>query len=47
MAGSGTKRIEKLLDAKSFMELDRFVAHRYTNFGMEQTDAPAGGVVTG
>jgi len=41
------ERIEKLLDAKSFVELDRFVTHRCTNFGMEKVDAPAEGVITG
>jgi len=41
------ERIEKLLDANSFMELDRFVTHRCTNFGMEKVEAPAEGVVTG
>ena len=28
------ERIEKLLDPGSFVELDRFVTHRCTNFGM-------------
>lgn len=41
------ERVEKLLDAKSFVELDRFVTHRCTNFGMEKVDAPAEGVITG
>ena len=41
------ERIEKLLDTKSFVELDRFVTHRCTNFGMEKVEAPAEGVVTG
>ncbi len=41
------ERIEKLLDANSFMELDRFVTHRCTNFGMEEQEAPAEGVITG
>jgi len=41
------ERVAKLLDAKSFVELDRFVTHRCTNFGMEKVDAPAEGVITG
>lgn len=41
------ERIEKLLDPGSFVELDQFVTHRCTNFGMEKTEAPGEGVVTG
>ena len=41
------ERIELLLDEGSFEEFDMFVAHRCTDFGM-QDDRPAGdGVVTG
>jgi len=41
------ERIELLLDEGSFEEFDMFVAHRCTDFGMEQ-DRPSGdGVVTG
>ncbi|MEL7107153.1 MAG: acyl-CoA carboxylase subunit beta [Pseudomonadota bacterium] len=41
------ERIEVLLDEDSFEEFDMFVAHRATDFGMEN-DRPAGdGVVTG
>jgi len=41
------ERIELLLDEGSFEEYDTFVAHRCTDFGMEQ-DRPMGdGVVTG
>ena len=41
------ERIELLLDEGSFEEFDMFVAHRCTDFGMEQ-DRPYGdGVVTG
>ncbi|MFN3664452.1 acyl-CoA carboxylase subunit beta [Yoonia sp.] len=41
------ERIELLLDDGSFEEFDMFVAHRCTDFGMDQ-DRPAGdGVVTG
>lgn len=41
------ERIDLLLDAGSFHEVDRFVKHRCTNFGMEDTEIPADGVVTG
>lgn len=41
------ERIEKLLDPGTFVELDQFVKHRCTNFGMEKTEAPGEGVVTG
>lgn len=41
------ERIEVLLDPGSFVELDRFVAHRCTNFGMEKKELPGEGVTTG
>ncbi|NPV26483.1 MAG: methylmalonyl-CoA carboxyltransferase [Firmicutes bacterium] len=41
------ERIERLLDAGSFQELDKFVTHRCTNFGMAEVEAPGEGVVTG
>ncbi|MCF6461109.1 acyl-CoA carboxylase subunit beta [Clostridium sp. Cult3] len=41
------ERIHLLLDEGSFMEIDAFVKHRCTNFGMENTEAPGDGVVTG
>ena len=41
------ERVEKLLDAGTFVELDQFVRHRCTNFGMEKVEAPGEGVVTG
>ncbi len=41
------ERVEKLLDPGTFVELDRFVAHRCTNFGMEKKELPGEGVVTG
>lgn len=41
------ERIEKLLDPGTFVELDQFVKHRCTNFGMENTESPGEGVVTG
>jgi propionyl-CoA carboxylase beta chain len=41
------ERIDLLMDPGSFLELDRFVAHRCNDFGMEK-DRPLGdGVVTG
>lgn len=41
------ERINLLFDEGSFIEIDKFVKHRSTNFGMEKVDAPADGVVTG
>ena len=41
------ERVEKLLDQGTFVELDQFVAHRCTNFGMEKVESPGEGVVTG
>ena len=41
------ERIALLLDEGSFVELDRFVAHRCTNFGMEKKELPGEGVTTG
>ncbi|WDV45532.1 carboxyl transferase domain-containing protein [Clostridiaceae bacterium M8S5] len=41
------ERIEALLDNESFIEIDAFVTHRCTNFGMEKKKAPGEGVVTG
>lgn len=41
------ERLVKLLDAGTFIELDQFVAHRCTNFGMDKKELPADGVVTG
>ncbi len=41
------ERIELLLDEDSFVELNPFVEHRATHFGMDQTEAPGEGVVTG
>lgn len=41
------ERILSLLDESSFVELDAFVKHRCTNFGMEKNEAPGEGVVTG
>ncbi|MDR2711564.1 MAG: methylmalonyl-CoA carboxyltransferase [Clostridiales bacterium] len=41
------ERIEALLDPGSFVELDQFVTHRGTEFGMSTVTAPGEGVVTG
>ena len=41
------ERIELLVDPGSFVELDRFVTHRCTDFGMEQQKWLGDGVVTG
>ena len=41
------ERIELFFDEGTFVELDQFVTHRCTNFGMEKKTLPAEGVVTG
>ncbi len=41
------ERINLLLDAGSFVEVDAFVTHRCTEFGMDKKEAPGEGVVTG
>lgn len=41
------ERINQLMDAGSFVELDAFIKHRCTEFGMEKEVTPAEGVVTG
>lgn len=41
------ERIEALLDAGSFVELDAFAVHRNLAFGMEQRKPPGDGVITG
>ena len=41
------QRIDLLVDEGSFVEIDRFVKHRCTDFGMEQEQALGDGVVTG
>lgn len=41
------ERIEVLLDEGSFEEYDMFVAHRCTEFGMQGTQHPGDGVITG
>lgn len=41
------ERILKLLDEKSFVEIDAYVEHRSTNFGMEKNKIAGDGVVSG
>jgi propionyl-CoA carboxylase beta chain len=41
------ERIELLLDAGSFNELDQFVVHQCTEFGIQDKKIPGDGVVTG
>jgi acetyl-CoA carboxylase carboxyltransferase component len=41
------ERILKLLDQGSFVEIDAFVEHRCTNFGMGKKKFPGDGVVSG
>lgn len=41
------ERIAKLLDPDSFVELDKFVTHRCTNFGLEEQRHLGDGVVCG
>jgi propionyl-CoA carboxylase beta chain len=41
------ERLDLLLDPGSLVELDRFVTHRATDFGLDQQIYPGDGVVTG
>ena len=41
------ERIDKLLDPGTFVEIDEFVVHRSTDFGMEKKKVLGDGVVTG
>jgi len=41
------ERLNVLFDPGTFREIDMFVTHRCTNFGMENVDIPSDGVVTG
>ncbi|MHA2310116.1 MAG: carboxyl transferase domain-containing protein, partial [Candidatus Thorarchaeota archaeon] len=41
------ERIEKLLDQGSFVEIDEFVVHRETAFGMDEKQVLGDGVITG
>lgn len=44
---SARERLDILLDPGSFVEMDRFVTHRCTNFGMDKSVVPGDGVITG
>jgi propionyl-CoA carboxylase beta chain len=44
---SARERLDLLLDEDSFVELDRFVTHRTTGFGLEKQKYLGDGVVTG
>ncbi len=41
------ERIDLLLDPDTFNELDMFVTHRATDFGLDEQKIPGDGVVTG
>lgn len=41
------ERIDILLDRDTFVELNPFIEHRTTNFGMDKMEGPGEGVVTG
>src|SRR5690349_12670032 len=41
------ERIDLLLDPDTFNELDMFVTHRSTDFGLDEQKIPGDGVVTG
>ena len=41
------ERLDLLFDPGTFREIDMFVTHRCTNFGMEKVEVPSDGVVTG
>ncbi|MFA7573426.1 MAG: carboxyl transferase domain-containing protein [Lutispora sp.] len=41
------ERLNLLFDEGSFVEIDAFVKHRCSEFGMQEVDAPGEGVVTG
>ncbi len=44
---SARERLDVLLDPGSFVEVDRFVTHRCTNFGMDRQHIDGDGVITG
>ena len=45
--GTARERVAQLLDPGTFVEIDEFVTHRCTNFGLEKTKPLGDGVVTG
>ena len=44
---TGRERLDLLLDEDSFVELDRFVTHRSTDFGLAERKVLGDGVITG
>lgn len=44
---SARERVDVLMDPGSFVEMDRFVTHRCTNFGMEKSKPYGDGIITG
>lgn len=44
---SARERLDLLFDEGSFREIDKFVEHRSTNFGMEKVEVPSDGVIIG
>ncbi len=44
---SARERLNLLFDEGTFREIDMFVNHRCSNFGMETVDIPSDGVITG
>ncbi len=44
---SARERLDLLFDEGTFKEVDMFVEHRSTNFGMEKVEVPSDGVITG
>ncbi len=41
------ERLDLLFDPGTFREIDMFVTHRCTNFGMDKVEIPSDGVITG
>jgi acetyl-CoA carboxylase carboxyltransferase component len=41
------ERLDLFFDKETFQEIDLFVQHRSTNFGLDKVNIPADGVVTG
>jgi propionyl-CoA carboxylase beta chain len=44
---SARERVDALLDEGSFVELDRFVTHRSSDFGLDKSRPYGDGVITG
>lgn len=47
VASTARERVDVLMDPGSFVEMDGFVVHRCTNFGMQDNKAPGDGIITG